>query len=230
MGRSGKTLQQYALEHGQRGELLLDEYDEGNKRPVTQIAYASNKPAIWNCRHCGHRWTALVVNRTCHQSGCPKCRDTHTSGDEQIIFSLLARELVPKGYTVLNRHRIRGMEVDVYVPELRFGVEFDGAYWHRTKYRREKDEEKHNWFASANLDIVRVVESAGDTQNEGKIRCDLCFARSKDRDLQAVREYLRWYLSDKYKININCEMTEDEVFQSRQAARRTVKEEPAETV
>lgn len=218
MRRIKKSLQQYATEHGLRGQMLINEYDESNKRPISKIAYGSSKSAVWTCSICGYQWEALVVNRTCHEGMCPNCRAEHTSGDEQILFYLLKRELTPLGYSVYNRYKINGKEVDVYVPALRFGVELDGAFWHSAKYKQKIDEEKHKFFRGAGLDVVRVIEGKEETA-EG-IRCDLRFSNITDRSLLVVRKYLQAYIAEHFKIRIDPEMTEDEIFLSRLAARK----------
>lgn len=214
-----KTLMEYAGEHGMRGRMLLEEYSASNRRPPEKIAYASNMPALWICHRCGHRWEALVVNRTCHEGMCPNCRAAHTSGDEQIIYALLSRELTKRGCQVLNRHKVSGREVDVFVPELGFGVEFDGAFWHRSRHKQDIDREKWRFFEGAGLDIVRIVEGR-DRTAEG-VPCNLR-VDGGDRSLLLVRRFLQWYLKDRYQIEIDCEMTEDEVFLSRMAARRPI--------
>ena len=44
----------------------------GDRTPET-VAANSNSKAAWRCRLCGHRWSAIISNRTLLGHGCPPC-------------------------------------------------------------------------------------------------------------------------------------------------------------
>ena len=44
-----------------------------------------------------------------------------------------------------SRFRIETKELDIYVPSLKTGIEFDGAYWHQKTAKR--DRRKNEFFA-----------------------------------------------------------------------------------
>lgn len=47
---------------------------------------------------------------------------------------------------------------DIYLPEYQALVEVDGGYWHSRPGAKERDEEKDEWAAGNDFDIVRVPE------------------------------------------------------------------------
>lgn len=70
-----------------------------------------------------------------------------TSKSEQDILALV-REFYPKAHTLRDRKvnipdkpHIKGFDIDIYVPELRKGIEFNGKYWHSIQgLKRSRDD------------------------------------------------------------------------------------------
>jgi hypothetical protein len=94
----------------------------------------SNKIAWWQCiKYPEHVWKTSINERT-SGSGCPKCNPS-TSAPELRIFCELAT-IFP-----LTEHRriVKGYEVDIYIPELNVGIEYDGLYWHKEKSKLDKE-------------------------------------------------------------------------------------------
>lgn len=63
--------------------------------------------------------------------GCPKC-GVSISKAHTIVFDFISNyhEAINNDRTVLN-----GLEIDVYVPDLKFGVEINGVYYHSENYK-----------------------------------------------------------------------------------------------
>jgi hypothetical protein len=60
---------------------------------------------------------------------------------------------------ILENHRINNKEIDIYLPELKIGFEYNGLYWH-SELHKNKDYhfEKYNFFNSIGLDINYIWE------------------------------------------------------------------------
>lgn len=54
------------------------EWSKKNKLSANQVSYGSNKSAWWRCSK-GHKWRAIIVNRTGNDSGCPTCNNGITT-------------------------------------------------------------------------------------------------------------------------------------------------------
>ena len=105
----------------------------------------------WICsRGEDHIWKTSVKDRT-QGTGCPKCNPP-TSVPELRIFCEL-KKIFPS-----TQHRVilKGYEVDIYIPELKFGIEYDGKYWHQDKI--QKDQEKNLALHSTIL-LIRIREN-----------------------------------------------------------------------
>ncbi len=103
----------------------------------------------WKCKY-GHEWKTTASHRSYRDSGCPKC-SKRISKPELRIYSELQTIFPSIQQSVLiNRH-----EVDVYIPELKVGIEYDGIYWHQNKC--EQDRKKNKALESVML-LIRVRE------------------------------------------------------------------------
>ena len=92
----------------------------------------TNKDIIykWKCEECGTIFESSYVN-----SRIPICRKCHplSSGEDELYA--FVRYLNPN--LTIKRHTksiIKPNELDIYIPELKLAIEFNGVYWHSTKH------------------------------------------------------------------------------------------------
>lgn len=55
-----------------------------------------------------------------------------------------------------NRHKIDGVELDIYIPQANIAIEYDGVFWHKNKLKN--DNEKDNFCKSRNIKLIRIRE------------------------------------------------------------------------
>lgn len=78
--------------------------------------------------------------------------NTQTSFYEQIIFYY-----VKKSFPIaINRYKDLGFEIDVFIPDKRIGIEYDGYYWHKDK--EAADTEKNKRCIDEKLNLIRIRE------------------------------------------------------------------------
>lgn len=77
-------------------------------------------------------------NHTSLRQGCPMCSNQMSKSEEEII-NFINNE--GKGLTVERRNRniIKPFEVDIYIPEKKIAIEFDGLVWHSEKFGTDKN-------------------------------------------------------------------------------------------
>jgi hypothetical protein len=109
----------------------------------------SHKKVWWIC-HKGHEWETSVGHRS-RGRGCPSCHSQATELELR-IFS----EMKYLFEEVLFREKINGIECDIYLPKIRFGIEVDGEYWHRHKC--EADKTKVINLRKEGVQLLRVRE------------------------------------------------------------------------
>jgi len=63
-------------------------------------------------------------------------------------------DINPKGFKAKLKGRLKS--IDIFMPELNLGVEFDGSYWHKDK--RALDKLKTEKLREAGFEIIRIRE------------------------------------------------------------------------
>ena len=145
------------------------------------VTAGSGRKVWWICEH-GHEWETQVRSRV-NGSGCPVCfqerrrtvkkdipkeksmsirkkskqkfsiqRGSGTSYEQEALYFYIKQ--VDK--TAVNRDEINGCEVDIHIPSLNIGIEYDGEYYHRG--REKKDAEKNRILKEAGLTLIRIKE------------------------------------------------------------------------
>ena len=112
----------------------------------------------WKCdKGDDHIWKASPHLRSKDNTGCPFCTLTPQSRQELIITFELKQffEINPKGFKTRVNNKL--WSVDIYIPLINLGVEFDGAYWHKDK--EDFDKLKTRQLNEIGLNIIRVRQS-----------------------------------------------------------------------
>ena len=116
----------------------------------SEITAGSSKLVWWICEK-GHEWEAVVYSRVAGR-GCPYCNNEHgTSFPEQALYYYLSQ--VTKA---INRYSLCGKEIDIFLPDLNIGIEYNGRYYHQV--REEKDAEKYEYFRNLGVRVIVVRE------------------------------------------------------------------------
>jgi hypothetical protein len=123
---------------------------KNGKLTPREVAPGTAKKIWWKCpKGDDHEWQATVNHRTCG-TGCPKCNPDY-SIPELRLFSEL-KTIFPQAQ---HRVLINKCEVDIFIPEMNLGIEYDGFYWHQDKF--EKDLAK-NLALDSTIFLIRVRE------------------------------------------------------------------------
>lgn len=112
------------------------------------VTFGSNKKVWWKCsKGKDHEWkTSPSIRRL--GTGCPFCTNPSSSPELRILSEL--RALFK---TVEHRVIIDGFEVDVFIPEFKIGIEYDGKFWHQNK--QPQDLKKNNALRNK-INLIRV--------------------------------------------------------------------------
>lgn len=102
--------------------------------------------------------------------GCPKCFHTESNGESEVY------EFIRKNYegTIIKRDRtiLKGKEIDIYLPELSLGFEYDGLLWHSEKFTEGYTiQEKTNLCEKNGIHLIHIFE------DEWINKKDICCSR-----------------------------------------------------
>ena len=128
------------------------------EKTTYNVTRGSDKSYWWKCdKGENHEWEVSINSRTSQNSRCPYCTLTPQSRQElTITFELIQFfKINPKGF----KTRVQGKlwTIDIYIPELKLGIEFDGNYWHKDK--RALDKLKTKKLEEDGFSIMRVRQA-----------------------------------------------------------------------
>lgn len=134
---------------------LAEEWDYESNKPFSpeDVSAYSNESFGWICSKCGHKWLAKVNNRS-NGRGCPECsKGAHSSFPEQVIYYFV-KQVFPDA---INSYLLKGYELDVFIPSLKIGIEYDGEFYHKNSL--SKDVEKSLIMLDNGIHLIRIRES-----------------------------------------------------------------------
>jgi len=116
----------------------------------------------WKCAKCNKIFEDYLNN-----AHSPVCRVCYPIG--KIISkpeTELADWIESLGIEIQRNKRFsydkrKSYEIDIYIPELKMGIEFDGIYWHSELAGKDKNYHlnKTDFFASQNINLIHVFEN-----------------------------------------------------------------------
>ncbi|MGG1663879.1 zinc-ribbon domain-containing protein [Brevibacillus sp. NRS-1366] len=129
----------------------------GNLTP-NNVTPNSKKKVWWTCSICNHEWKTGIGARNKRKCGCPKCASRyHTSFPEQALEYYLSKIFPNTVHRYQYDYNQKKIELDLYIPELKIGIEYDG-YWHISK--TEQDESKNKNVFDSGLTLIRIRTSS----------------------------------------------------------------------
>lgn len=124
---------------------------KNGKLTPDKVTSGSNKKIWWLCEK-GHEYSMPPHERTYFNRGCNQCSKFGSSQETRIYCEL--RHFFPD---TKFRHKISGFEIDMFIPSISVGVEYDGAFYHQD--RVESDLSKNTAMNGSDIQLVRVRES-----------------------------------------------------------------------
>ena len=79
-----------------------------------------------------------LPNNLLQGKGCPRCGH-HLSKAEDEIAELLREKIGDDNVIQGDKEVLDGKEIDIYVPSMKLGIEFNGLRWHCDKYSKDSD-------------------------------------------------------------------------------------------
>lgn len=131
---------------------LALEWSEQNELSPTEVTAKSNKRILWTCR-LGHKDYLATVKQRSNGQGCPECaKQSHTSFPEQAFYFYIKQVFSD----AINGYDSEGYEIDIYIPSITTGIEYNGIYYHKGK--RSYDRKKKEAINSQGIRLIIVEE------------------------------------------------------------------------
>lgn len=126
--------------------LILSKWNNYVVPLFTLEEYKGHKRGIiykWKCVKCNNVFQQEIYTTGLGKSGniprCEKCYPYHTSSLMEKEIVIFIRSIYSKEIILNSRQIINPYQIDIYLPEKQFAIEFDGFYWHNDKSGKNKD-------------------------------------------------------------------------------------------
>lgn len=185
---------------------LLKEWDYVRNNDLglfpNKISKGSHQKAYWICP-LGHKYKKGIKERVAGH-GCTQCaKESQTSFPEQAIYYYISK--------VFNeaKNRYGKPEIDIYIPSLKFGIEYDGLYAHKKKAKSE--ENKNNILKSRGIRLIRIKEVTKLKEDEENII--YCKTNANNTYLNDVIKKIEKMINKSYgsEINLNPNIKRDRI-------------------
>ena len=138
-----------------------EKHDEKYSYDINEYT-SLTEPITITCNSCDHRFIRIPLShyRSCK---CPKCGLTQGQQEIYDFVSTMANA------TINNRSILNGQEIDVYVPERNFGIEYHGLYWHsydklETTSQRLRHQQKAILALNNGINLIQIFEHEWNTK------------------------------------------------------------------
>lgn len=182
---------------------IAKEWDYAKNKVKPDEVMAGSIKKYWFICPKGHSYSISLANRKKGQ-GCPKCNvEKHTSFPEKAITFYLKKifKEVEESY---HNSFLGTKEIDVYLPELKFGVEYDGVAWHKN-YKRDLDKDKE--CSKNDITLLRIREIGCKEYNSNSIKKYI--AVHSIQELNDAIIFIFDCLNKKYKLHLKVDVDVD---------------------
>lgn len=146
--------------------------------------------------------------------GCPKC-GIHLSKGENEIYEFIKKLIGEENVVRHDRTLLQGREIDIYIPSLKLGIEYDGLIWHSELSKKDKNYHlsKTNDLEKQGIRLIHIYEDEFQDKKEivlamikHVLKCDYglqkIYARKctiREIDKHVAKEFLNKYHIQGYK-------------------------------
>ena len=92
-----------------------------------------------------------------HSGGCPKCGSTLSKNEDE-LFNYIQNIVGTDNVEQRNRSILGNKEIDIYIPKLKIGIEYNGLYWHSERNPRMDKNYHLNKTLLCELNGIRLIQ------------------------------------------------------------------------
>lgn len=146
---------------------------ESNIYPIEDSPYVdATTPMYFKCNTCGTTFSEIWIRFNTDENSlkCPQCFKS-TKRKTQMEIENWLRSNYDK--EIISEDKTYGIEIDIYLPDIKLGIEYCGLIWHSTKYKEDKNyhAKKHEICKQNGIRLITIFE------DEWVLKQDICKSR-----------------------------------------------------
>jgi very-short-patch-repair endonuclease len=167
-GNIKKTnLDKWGTDNPIKSDILRKKYMQIANDP-NYVNYIGESYSKFKCSN-GHDFNIHVDNyHSRKKNNIPLCTICNPIGDSISIKEDELFEFIKSNYDqeIIQSYR-DGIEIDIYLPDLNIGFEFNGLYWHSEEYKDKNYHlNKSNYFNTKGIRIIHIWEDDWDNKKD----------------------------------------------------------------
>lgn len=135
-------------------------------KDINYIKYIGSSYSLFNCIN-GHEFTINIDNYHSRlKNNLPLCTVCYPISNSISIKEMELYKLISSVYNgeIIQSYR-DGLEIDIYLPDLKIGFEFNGLYWHSEEYKvKSYHLDKTKYFKERGIRIIHIWEDDWDNK------------------------------------------------------------------
>ena len=133
------------------------------KYDYSMTEYINNREKVKiKCNDCNYLFETIPSDHIGKSSGCPKCANLISNPEKEIvkfIESLGVKVIENERGIILNPNTGRKREIDIFLPDYNIAIEFNGIYFHSSKYKDKKfHKEKTDACLEKGIFLLHIFE------------------------------------------------------------------------
>lgn len=114
---------------------------------------------FFKCNRCNLEFESRVSNG--HIPVCPSCDYKYFNGNSEMENNLIKNVCELCELKKSDRNVLNGKELDIYIPDKKLAIEFNGIYWHSELKGKDKNYhlDKTKKCESQNIDLIHIFEN-----------------------------------------------------------------------
>ena len=132
-------------------------------KPDDYIGKKNNVKYKWKCCECGNTFEDSFYSKKI----LPRCKNCNpflsgASRGEKEVYDFVKS----LGLNAESNYRDE-LEIDIYIPELNLGIEYDGLYWHNESNKgKDYHKTKKDFFKEKGIEIINIYEDEWENKKE----------------------------------------------------------------
>ena len=129
------------------------DYEKNGEIIPTNVSKGSHTKVWWKCNR-NHSWQSAISSRA-SGIGCPiGSKELQSSFPEKAVYFYI-KKIFRDAIANYRSNQLNTFELDIFIPSLQIGVEYDGDRWHRSS---KKDLQKNKLCAQMGIVLIRIRE------------------------------------------------------------------------
>lgn len=94
--------------------------------------HTPHQKTMWKCKK-NHIWKSCFYFMKAGKRWCPECFNL-ISKEQEAICELLQKTFSHLNIILNDKKTIKPLHLDIYIPSIKFAIEYDGEYWHYSEW------------------------------------------------------------------------------------------------